>query len=210
MPQGYSLQMAELKHPSNRIRILLGGGIASGKSVAGGRLAHHGVTVVEADRLGHSVLEADGEAFELVSERWHSVVDNQRIDRRALAEIVFSDPGQLAELAAMTHPPIVRRINEFASMESDLVVEIPLILDVPGDWMRVIVDADENLRVRRGIERGGNEADVRRRMASQPDRAEWMAWADEIMDNNGSADDLKKQVDDLWHGLRATSHGRQT
>jgi dephospho-CoA kinase len=196
--------MAGLKHPEAPIRVLLGGGIGSGKSIAGRRLEELGALVVEADRIGHMVLEVDGEAFEAVSERWPAVVDGCCINRGSLAEIVFADPSQLIELEAMTHPPIIRRIRDLASSDGHLVVEIPLILNVPGEWTKVVVDAKEDVRLRRAVERGGDEEDVRRRIASQPHRVDWMTWADESIDNNGSAGDLRKQVDGLWHRLRTS------
>ena len=199
--------MVEMKYPEAPVRILLGGGIGSGKSIAGRRFEELGANVVEADRFGHSVLERDGEAFRAVSERWPSVIVHGYVDRRALARIVFEHPDQLVELEALTHPAIINRIGEIASGADDLVVEIPLILIIPGDWTSVFVDADEDLRVRRAIERGGGDTDVRKRMASQPPRAEWMAWADEVVDNNGSSSDLETQVDALWHGLRTTDYG---
>jgi dephospho-CoA kinase len=196
--------MAEMKHPETPVRILLGGGIGSGKSIAARRFGELGANVVEADRLGHQLLERDGEAFEAVSDRWPSVLVDGHIDRRALAEIVFADAQQLGELEALTHPAIVHRIEELASRSGDLVVEVPLILHVRGEWTRAFVDSDEEIRIRHAVERGGGEADVRRRIATQPNRSEWMAWADETVDNNGSAHDLRKQIDDLWRRLQAS------
>jgi dephospho-CoA kinase len=194
--------MAEMKHPETPVRILLGGGIGSGKSIAGQRLEEFGATVVEADHLGHELLERDGAAFEAVSDRWPSVLVDGHIDRRALAEIVFADAQQLGELEALTHPAIVHRIEELASRSRDLVVEVPLILHVRGEWTRAFVDSDEEIRIRHAVERGGSEADVRRRIAAQPHRAEWMAWADETVENNGSIKELEAQIDALWHSLR--------
>ncbi len=195
--------MAETKHPETLVRILLGGGIGSGKSIATRRFEQLGATVVDADCLGHALLEPEGDAFEAVSERWPSVVIGRRIDRNILAEIVFGNPEQLTDLESITHPSIIRRISEIASRAGHLVVEIPLILDIAGEWMRVLMDANEDTRARRAIERGGNEVDVRRRMASQPTEAEWLAWADASIDNSRSIDELETQIDALWHGLRA-------
>ncbi len=92
-------------------------------------------------------------------------------------------------------------------MLRDVVVEIPIILDVPGDWTKVFVDANEDVRVGRAVERGSSEADVRRRMASQPTRDEWLAWCDKTIDNNGSVEDLERQINSLWDGLRTTGNG---
>ncbi len=194
--------MVELKHPETPLRILLGGGIGSGKSVVGRKFEERGAMVVDADRLGHAVLEPNGEAFGSVRERWPSVVVDNRIDRGALAKIVFADKEELSELEAITHPPIIIRISEIAASREDLVVEIPLILDVPGDWTKVFVDADEGLRIHRAVDRGSKETDVRRRLASQPTRDDWFAWQDHAIDNNGSIEDLVEQIDALWYGLR--------
>jgi dephospho-CoA kinase len=204
MSQGYSHEMIEMKYPETPVRILLGGGIGSGKSIAARRFEELGANVVEADRLGHQLLERDGEAFDAVSERWPSVIVDGQVDRSALAEIVFADREELADLETVTHPSIVRNIGELALDPSDLVVEVPLILGVPGRWTRAFLDADEDIRVCRAIDRGGNEADMTRRMAVQPHRSEWMAWADETVDNNGSTHDLREQLDDLWHRLQST------
>ena len=199
--------MVETKHLGTPIRILLGGGIGSGKSAAGRRFEQHGAKVVEADRLGHAVLEPDGEAYEPVVARWPSVVFNQRIDRASLAEIVFSDTEQLTRLEAVTHPPIIRRINELSSDARDLVIEVPLILDVPGVWTTVFVDADDNVRLRRCVDRGSDEIDVRRRMATQPSLDEWLAWADLVIGNNGAIGDFESHIDALWYRMRNTDCG---
>ena len=199
--------MSEMKHAESLIRILLGGGIGSGKSVAGRRLAQLGATVIDADRLGHAVLEPNGDAFGTVSERWPSVIVADRIDRSALAEIVFADPEQLAELESLTHPAIIRRIGDIASNAGDLVIEIPLILDIAGDWTKVYIDGDDDVRLLRAVERGNSGVDVRRRMASQPSRNVWMKWSDVTIDNNGSVEDLGIQIDALWYRLRTAGDG---
>ena len=201
--------MGELKHCETPIHILLGGGIGSGKSAAGRRFEGLGAMVVEADRVGHAVLEPGGEAFGPVGERWPSVIADGFIDRTALAEIVFADPEQLRALEALTHPPIIRRISEIASSEDDLVVEIPLVLEMPGDWTRVFVDAANGTRVRRAVERGGSESAVNARMMSQPKHDEWLAWADHQINNDGSIEDFEKQIDALWQGLKTTHCGLQ-
>ena len=201
--------MAELKHPETSLRILLGGGIGSGKSIAGQRFEELGAVVVEADQLGHEMLEPDGESFRIVSERWPSVVVDSGVDRSALAEIVFADREQLTELESLTHPLIIERISELASGPRGIVVEVPLILGIPGDWTRVFVDADEDIRVRRAVDRGGSETDVMRRMTSQPPRGEWLAWADHTITNSDSIESLQRQIDALWYELRTADHGLQ-
>ena len=68
---------------------MLTGGIGAGKSSVGELLRARGALVIDADKVGHQVLEPGGEAFDRVAETWPSVVVNGVIDRRRLADIVF-------------------------------------------------------------------------------------------------------------------------
>ena len=198
-----------MKHVETRVRLLLGGGIGSGKSAVGQRLQELGGMIVDADRLGHAVLGHDGEVLDRVIERWPSALVEGQIDRSILAGIVFTDPEQLLELERITHPAIVNRITEIASSAEELVVEIPVNLDVPGNWIRIFVDTSEDVRLRRAVERGNSEADVRRRMANQPTRDEWLTWCDKTIDNNGSVEELERQVNAVWYELRTANDGLQ-
>ena len=176
-------------------RWALTGGIGSGKSEVGRLLGGHGIRTVDADSVGHEVLAGPG--FFEVAERWPGVVLEGEIDRKALGEIVFSDLDALAELEAITHPMI------FGKIEADLegfvgvaVVEVPLIGGLRG-WSRMVVDAPDDKRFERSVDRGMEPGDVTRRMASQPPRSEWLASADLIVPNQGSIDELRSTVSRL-------------
>ncbi len=186
------------------MRVLLGGGIGSGKSAVAALLREAGATVVDADAAGHRVLEPGGEAFDQVAARWPEAVRDGRIDRAALGGVVFADPAQLAELEAITHPAIAARIaGAVAAAGTDVVVvEVPVLARLVGeDWPRVVVDAPDEARVARSVARGMDEGDVRRRMAAQPSRAEWLEAADYVVDNSGNLEDLSTQVERLWAWL---------
>lgn len=180
------------------LRVLLGGGIGSGKSLVGRRLSDSGAVVVETDRIGHAAIAPGGAAFESVSRRWPSVVTRCGIDRTALGRIVFGDAEQLRELEGLVHPHVVAEVRALAQRDGDLVVEMPIILDVPGAWTKVFIDAPRQLRLRRAIDRGFDEDDVLRRAKEQPTRGEWSAWADATISNDGSIDELNERVDDFW------------
>lgn len=190
-------------------RVLLTGGIGSGKSTVGRMLADRGATVIDADRVGHLVLEE--EAREAVARRWPEAVEEGRLDRSALAEIVFADSAQLAELEALTHPPIARRILEMVGeVEGVAVVELPVAKDLLGPgWLRVVVDAPAEIRLARLRERGMQEERARRRMAVQPSSARWRETADVVIDNSGGLDDLERQVDRLWERLKGCDAGAE-
>ncbi len=171
-------------------RWLITGGIGSGKSEVRRLLAERGIHTVDADAVGHLVLAAEGLAP--VAERWPDVVLEGQIDREALAGIVFDDPGELELLEAITHPLIFGRIEaDLKGFSGVAVVEMPL-LETSMGWPMIVVDADDETRLRRAVQRGMNEADVRRRMASQPSRAEWLAAADLVVPNHGEIRQLDK------------------
>jgi dephospho-CoA kinase len=186
---------------------MLAGGIGSGKSMVASLLAERGALVIDADQLGHRVLEPDGEAFDAVSQRWPQVVVDGKVDRSRLGSIVFDDPAALVELEAISHPAILSRIRSLVGTAGAMpvVVEIPVIIPLGGDvWMHLFVDAPEDLRVERVTDRGGDPADTRRRIEAQPSRTEWFAWADRVLVNDGSEETLRAAVDDLWNELIAT------
>ena len=124
------------------------------------------------------------------------------IDRSRLAAIVFADTAELENLEAVTHPAIVGSIAERVQETiGPVAVEVPVLLPLdegPRDgWRRVFVDADEQLRVERAVARGGDEDDVRRRVAAQVDRETWLDWADDVIENNGTVEALEEQVHNL-------------
>ena len=171
-------------------RWLITGGIGSGKSEVRRLLAELGIRTVDADALGHLVLAEEG--LTPVAERWPHVVLEGQIDRQALARIVFHDPGELEMLEAITHPMIFGRIKaDLKGFSGVAVVEMPL-LKTPMGWPMIVVDADDATRLHRAVQRGMDEADVRRRMASQPSRADWLAAADLVVPNHGEIDHLKE------------------
>jgi len=187
-----------------QVRVLLTGGIGAGKSSVGELLRARGALVINADKVGHRVLEPGGEAFERVAETWPSVVVDGVIDRRRLADIVFRDPAQLQMLEAFTHSAIRQGITDIIKRSSErvVVVEVPLLTDFMGSgWIRVVVDADPDIRKERLRRRGMKASDAVRRMAAQPVRAEWVAAADVVIDNALDPDALAAQVDTLWEGL---------
>lgn len=161
-----------------------------------------GAVVVEADRLGHEVIEPGGEAFEEVARRWPAAVRDRRIDRRLLAAIVFDDPAELVALESVTHPYIARRVEGAAAAAGDdavVVVEMPLTANLMGPgWHRLVVLAPDEVRRARAVARGMDESDVRRRMAAQAPYDVWEASADSVIVNDGDLVELGRCVDRWW------------
>jgi dephospho-CoA kinase len=177
---------------------VLTGAIGSGKSTVGFLLAAKGARVIDADRIGHAVIDPRGSAFAEVAARWPDTLVDGRIDRARLGTVVFADPGQLQELEEITHPRIVARLGELLadSTVPVVVVEISVPhLPVDAGWGRIVVTAGDHMRRRRLIERGLHPDEAEQRMAAQPPAGEWVEPGDIVVDNNGDIQQLRSEVD---------------
>jgi dephospho-CoA kinase len=189
-------------------RFLLGGGIGSGKTAAAAFFRRLGAGVVSADDVGRAVLESGSAQSAMVLERWPEVATSGGgIDRRRLAGLVFSDPRLLAELEGITHPEIARRVLvEVAGRgEGIVLIELPVLRDLPGEgWPWIVVDAPDEERVRRAVERGPMaEDEVRLVMERQPSRGEWLAAATWVLDNSRDLVALEAECLRVWARLVA-------
>lgn len=188
----------------------LTGGIGSGKSTVAALLAAHGAHVIDCDGLGRLVAEPGGRAYSGIVARFGPdvVAADGRIDRPALAAIVFHDPNALADLNAITHPAIdaeilavLRRLPADAIVVLDMAVLTETRLGTGIYEYVLVVEADAGARVPRLIDRGLTEADARARMASQATDAQRRAIADTVIRNDGDLATLRATVDALWPAL---------
>jgi dephospho-CoA kinase len=184
-------------------RVLLGGGIGAGKSSVAALFVEAGFTHVESDRIGADVLRPGTVATGDVARAWPGVVHGGSIDRAALAAVVFSSKRELDRLEAITHPRIREEIQSAADDASgSVVVEVPLTtLNLEGDWTRVALLADEGTRVERAVARGGDPQDVRNRIRSQASDADWIEWADVVVNNNDGWAETERKFVALIDGL---------
>ena len=188
----------------------LTGGIASGKSTIGARLAALGAVRIDADQLARDAVAEGSPGLARVVERFGAGVlrPDGSLDRAALGETVFVDPEALASLNGIVHPEVRRlaeaRIAEARSADPAAVIvyEIPLLVETDrgGEWDLVVVaDAPIEQRIARMVTlRGMSETDARRRVANQASDAERRAVADVVIDTSGSEADTLAQVDRLW------------
>ena len=187
----------------------LTGGIGTGKSQAAMVLGDLGADVIEADRLGHEVYRPQTDGWREVVETFGSEVltPDGEVDRRKLGVIVFGDAEALGRLNAITHPRIRRMIQERIGRLGEIgrevvVVEAALLLEAGWrplvDEVWVTVAAEQ--RVVRRI-RGRNdlsEKAVLERVRAQMPQDERAQAADVIIENDGSLEDLRGQVEALW------------
>ena len=194
----------------------LTGGIGVGKSTAAAMLGRHGAVVVDCDALGRNVIEPDGRAFAAVVERFGPGVlgADGRIDRAALAAIVFKDAGSLAALNGISHPAMDVEIAEaIAAAPEDSIVVLDMAVLVESNLGKgqyelvVVVEAALDVRLLRLEQRGVAHDDALARIASQVGDEQRRAVADVILRNDDGLEALEADVAMLWDELRARADG---
>ena len=183
----------------------LTGGIGSGKSLAAQFFSQLGALVIDADQLARSAIERGSEGFDEVLLRFgDTVLKNGDIDRVALGQIVFENPEARKDLEEIIHPRIRAEFEEaVASLNPGqvMVYEIPLLVETNAadrfDFV-ITVESDSELRKQRLRARGMFHSDIEKRMASQATEEERRAVADCVLTNDGSEDDLLRQVENVW------------
>lgn len=188
--------------------VALTGGIGSGKSLAAQYFSQLGAIVMDADQLARTAIERGSIGFDRVLHAFgDAILRNGEIDRRALAEVIFKDPSRRKVLENIIHP-IVRADFESAVerlREDDILIyEIPLLVETNSasrfDFV-ITVEASEVERNLRLKERGMSVAEVSRRISAQSSRTERQEVADAIIVNDGTTDNLLRQVEHLWESV---------
>ena len=197
---------------AKRVMFIIGltGGIGTGKTEAAKLLEGLGAAVVNADLLGHEVYRPRTEGWrEVVAAFGERVVSaDGEIDRRALGGIVFSDEAALARLNAITHPRIYALAAErldalrkqgagVAALEAALLIEAQWTGLVDEVW--VVTSPEEDVIERLG-QRNGMDADTARaRIGAQMPQSERVGYADAVLENSGSPEELDANVRELWN-----------
>ena len=186
----------------------LTGGIGAGKSTVAQFFAELGALVIDADQLARMAIERGTDGFADVMLRFgDEVIVNGDIDRKKLAEIVFSDAQARKDLEAIIHPRVQALFAEaVADLDIDdiLVYEIPLLVETGAaskfDYI-VTVESELELRKERLLKKGLYISQIEKRMASQATEEARTAVADSVIRNDGDEDSLLRQVENLWESV---------
>jgi len=185
--------------------VALTGGIGSGKSLAADYFAACGAEILDFDQLAREVIERGSVGFDEVVARFgDAVLREGSLDRALLAEIIFGDAKARRDLEEITHPKIRARFDEIVAAlgpEAILVSQIPLLVEsahtYPFDFI-VTVGAEVDTRRARLIKRGMKGYQVEQRMQAQATDQERAIIADMVLLNQGSEDELLRQVENLY------------
>jgi dephospho-CoA kinase len=194
------------------IYVGLTGNIASGKSQVSRLLAERGATIVDADVLAREAVEPGSQGYQRVVARWGQEVlaPDGRIDRAKLRHLVFGDRDELEALNAIVHPGITRlrraRLAEGRANGATVLVYVaPLLFErhIAREFDSIIlVDAPRAVRLQRLVDqRGIPLEDAMNMIAAQMPAELKRARADFVIENDGTIEELERQVDDVWHQL---------
>jgi dephospho-CoA kinase len=186
----------------------LTGGIGCGKSLAAQYFSELGALVIDADQLARAAIERGSQGFdEAVSIFGDSILNNGDIDRRALGEIIFKDPDAKKKLEGIIHPFVRQQFEEaVSSLKADetLIYEIPLLVETGAqDRFDLVITVESEIenRISRLRQRGMHISEIEGRIAAQATREQRVEIADFLIENDGSEDELLRQVENIWDSL---------
>ena len=180
----------------------LTGGIGSGKSVAGDFFIELGIDVIDADHVSKNILDDNESAKKLFLEHFgEKFIDkNNNVDRELLRDEIFKNEDKKEALESIIHPLVREEIFNFIENSNSVykIIMVPLIYETNSqdlyDKIVVIDSKEENQIIRASKRDNKTENDIINIMKNQASRYERMSIADEVIKNDSSLDDLKKQV----------------
>ncbi|HEX9331256.1 MAG TPA: dephospho-CoA kinase, partial [Anaerolineales bacterium] len=187
----------------------LTGNIATGKSVVRRMLEHLGAYTIDADALSHRVISKGAPGYQPVLDKFGSwLLDKDgQINRSKLGHVVFTDQEALSQLEGIIHPYVTQAIDILVKRSSQKVVVIEAIKLLESGlrdqcdslW---VTDAPQEVQVERLMrKRGMSREDAQQRVQMQLPQKEKLAAANVVITNNGSYDDLWKQVTEAWKSI---------
>lgn len=191
------------------------GGIGSGKSAAADLFAARGAAVIDTDAIAHALTKADGAAMPAIRAEFGETVisSDGALDRAAMRAMAFADPSARKRLEAILHP-LIRDEGErqlAAAGTPYAVLVVPLLIEA-GDYRKrvnriAVVDCAETTQIARVMSRSGlARPEIERILAAQATRAERLAAADDVIDNDGELAALAPQIERLHANYLALAH----
>ena len=183
--------------------VAITGGIGSGKTTVANQFAALGIEVVDADLIAREVVEPGTPALAAIASHFGpGILDEQgRLDRRALRERIFSDPAAKSWLNALLHP-IIRSemLRQCAAANSPYcLLVVPLLVENRLTELAdrvLVIDVDEATQIERTCRRDGVSLEQAQAiLASQANRSERLAMADDVLDNqSGTTETIRERI----------------
>ncbi len=192
----------------------LTGGIASGKSTVSAILEELGADFINADLVGHQIYLPGRDAWKEIIDTWGQelLLLDRTIDRQKLGAIVFSDPKALAKLNEITHPRIYIELEKemvakqkIGGDKKALVVEAAILIEAKWfplfEQIWVVVTEKETAIQRLADSKGLTREQAQARINAQLSNEERISYANVVIENNGTLEEMRKQVEQAWEKL---------
>ncbi len=189
------------------------GSFGSGKTTVAHMLRRKGAHVLDADKIAHEALGLQNLCFQKFARHFgKGIVRQGKIDRRALAAIVFNKPAELKKLCQIIHPFVVSKIKnvirgyQAKKQKGFLVIDAPLLFEANLDKVCdcvVVVRASLNAQIKRIQQKSHlTKSDITKRVKAQMPMAAKIKRADVVIDNHLDIKQTQKQVEELWQDLK--------
>lgn len=210
--------MVQKLAPANSGKVIIGltGTFGSGKSTVAHLFQELGACVLSADAIAHEVLIPGGPHFKEVAALFPEALaaKSGALDRKKIAEIVFREPDRRKTLEAVAHPYVFQRfldeINE--AEEKVILLDVPLLFETGFNRFcdqTIVVKASEAVIQRRLLEKGFTEKEIKQRQNAQMSLEEKLKRANGVIDNSGTLEETKREVDQAWKRLHTLSKGEK-
>ncbi|MGI6108742.1 MAG: dephospho-CoA kinase [Eubacteriaceae bacterium] len=202
---------AEKAASSSASPVVIGltGTIASGKSTVSDIFRELGFPVVDADRIAAELLSPGTSVLEQIAKTFgdEMILPDGRYDRRRMGALVSADPKAREALNGIVHPAIREAVKQKIAAIQDapaVIYDCPLLIET-GDWKNVdqvlLVTVPQKTRIQRLMQRDGfTEEEALGRIGMQMADDEKIARADSVIVNDGTIDELRKQIEE-WISL---------
>ncbi len=184
----------------------LTGGIGSGKSTVAQFFRELGVLVIDADQITRQLVQPNQPALKKIVAYFgsHILQDDKTLDRKKLRNIIFEDPNARLWLENLLHPLVKQKIvhTPVSSSIPYIIVEVPLLIEAHFHDVVdriLVIDSPESLQIQRVVQRDNIDAkEIQAIINTQATRATRLAEADDVIFNEGTVEELKKQVE-VYH-----------
>ena len=190
------------------------GDVGAGKSTVSGILESKGWALIDADKVVASLWQTP-DVIDAAVKRWgKGILENGAVVHARIAALIFNDKAEYNWTMSLLHPLVKKemqlRVETLKGEGKPIAAEIQMLFEAgvaPWVTMKTFVTASRDIRLKRCLARGWDEAEMSRRESFFMEREKRMALSDFVIWNDGSLDDLCKAVDNMCGSLHSSLHG---